>query len=215
MLARIYSVDKSFIYEGRAEYDREAKTIYIRGGKSDVEKVAALGGDCLVHYTDSAQGVFDFYCRYTGFEQDGVHFDMVMLVDDIIQTTQRRQDLKMKTNISIKLTLLDQGDKVLTDPETMRSVTVPAMLRDISAGGIMIDTERELPVNQKLLFPFDKGSSPIMVSAQVIREQPPVNDYYRYGCRFINNTVSKESIIREYVFRLETGTRHAARSAYD
>ena len=211
MIARIDSMDKTFIYEGRAEYDRDAKVVTVKGNKSDLEKVAGAGTDYTVHYTDASQGVFDFYCQYNGYEQEGATYLIIMKVDDVIQTTQRRQDLKMKTNIPIKLTLLDDDDKVLTDPETRRSVTIPAMLRDISAGGIMIDTETELKVNQKLMFPFDKGSSPIMVSVLVLREQARGANYLRYGCRFINNNSGKEAILREYVFRLESARNYANR----
>ena len=211
MNARLYDMNKSFVYEGRAEYDKEAKTIYLRGNKTDMDNIAGLEGDCLIHYTDDSQGVFDFYCQYDGYNQDGLYYDMIFRIEELIQSTQRRQDLKMKTNIPIKLTLVDQDDKVMTDPQTMRAITIPAMLRDISAGGIMIDTEIELRVNQKIYFPFDKGSSPIMVPVIVLREQDSSTNYHRYGCRFYNMNSGKEAIIREYVFRLESARNYSSR----
>ena len=211
MRARVYSTENSFLCECNAVYKPEAETLYISGDKSLIsgdKSIIDMGEDYLVHYTDATQGVFDFRCGYVGYEQEGALYVLELKVSEIIKTTQRRQDIKMRTNLPIRLSLLDSDDRIRTDPETHRSVTMPAMLRDISAGGIMIDTESELEVNQKIMFPFDKGSSPIMVQAEVLREQARSGAFYRYGCRFYNHNSGKEAVVREYVFRLESARRH-------
>jgi len=202
--ARIYTTDNSFICECNAAYKADDSVLYLSGGRSLID----MGEEFLVHYTDASQGVFDFRCTFVGYEQEGALYVVELTVEEVVKTTQRRQDIKMRTNLPVRLTLLDADDRIMTDPESHRSLTLPAMLRDISAGGIMIDMETELEVNQKIMFPFDKGSSPIMIQAEVLREQARVGAVYRYGCRFFNHNSGKEAVVREYVFRLESARRH-------
>jgi c-di-GMP-binding flagellar brake protein YcgR len=157
---------------------------------------------------DDSQGVLDFRCGFSGYIRDGLIYNNALEVVEIIKTVQRRQDVKAKTNIPIKIVLLKNDETVMIDPVTMKSIQYDAYLRDISAGGVMLETEAQLDVNQKFLFPFDKGSSPILVTAQVIREQPKENELRCYGCRYVNNNSGKESVIREYVFRLQLATKN-------
>jgi len=161
-----------------------------------------------VHFMDDYTGTSDFYCNYTTFEREGLQYVVVLDVSDVIKTVQRRQDVKVKTNIPVKATLLEFDDRVKIDPQTMKAMSIQAYLKDISAGGIMLETETELEVNQKLLFPFDKGSTPILITAEVLREQTSDNEYHSYGCRYLNNNSGKEAVIREYVFRLGAAARN-------
>ena len=204
MIASVYDMENNFICECKAAYSQEDATLSLSGDRSLMDK----GPEFIVHYTDSSQGVMDLRCAFVGYEREENALIVTLKVNEIIKTTQRRQDLKMRTNLPVKLTLLDAGERIQTDPVTMRAVTVQATLRDISAGGVMIDSETELEVSQKMMFPFDKGSSPIMIQAEVIREQETIGLTHRYGCRFINNNSGKEAVIREYVFRLESSRRH-------
>lgn len=217
MKARVYDLGNSYIMECKAVYSREGNTVYLSGDKEIVERISesAAGNAFLLHYTDATQGIFDFQCQYTGYEQEGPLYVVAMQVEDTIKTVQRRQDLKMRTNIPIRLTLLDPDDKITTDPDTKKAVQINAILRDISAGGVMVDIESPLEVDQKIMFPFDKGSSPIMIQAQVLREQEQAGTYHRYGCKFYNHNSGKESIVREYVFRLEASRNYTARSSRD
>ena len=211
MKARLYDLDLRYIFEGNAVYKKDEEAVYL---KAD-EDLQAKGPDFLVHYTDDQQGVFDFRCVYKGFEQEGSQFFIELGIVETLKTLQRRMDVKVKTNIPVKIILLNDDDQIKLDPETHRTVQHQAMLRDISAGGIMIDSEADLEVGQKIMFPFDKGSSPILVNALVIREQPPSQGYRCYGCRFLNNNSGKESVIREYVFRLQLAGKNKARSSGD
>lgn len=210
MNARIYDMNNSLIAEAKAVYKKEDETVYISGDRNTADKLVERGDAYRVHYTDSTQGIFDFQCAYGGFEQEGSLFVAALKITETLKSVQRRQDLKLRTNLPIKITLLDIDNKIQIDPVTMRSLQLPGVLRDISAGGIMVDMEEPLEVNQKIMFPFDKGSSPIMVQAEVLREQASTATYHRYGCRFINNNSGKESVIREYVFRLESARKHSS-----
>ena|GEM_PF-1521200 len=217
MKSRVYDSANNYITECAAIHSREDNTIYISGDKKSVEGItgATVGNEFLLHYTDATQGVIDFRCRYDGFEQEGSLIAIAMKILDTIKTVQRRQDLKMRTNIPIKLTLLDPDDKITVDPETKKDVQYYANLRDISAGGVMIDIETPLDLEQKLLFNFDKGSSPAIIQAQVLREQPTAGLFHRYGCQFYNLASDTEAVVREYVFRLEASRNFASRYSSD
>ncbi|MCL1804901.1 MAG: PilZ domain-containing protein [Clostridiales bacterium] len=199
-------MNHNFICEGKATYKKDEERVYIIAEANFGEK----DQEFLVHFMDDFIGVFDLYCNYVTFAREGLQYNIVLDVNDVVRTVQRRQDVKVKTNIPVRATLLEFDDKVRINPETMKAMTIQAYLRDISAGGIMIETLSELEINQKLLFPFDKGSTPILITAEVLREQPTESDYHCYGCRYLNNNSGKESVIREYVFRLGAAARNKA-----
>lgn len=197
--ARVYDLNNRFVCEGKAVYRKDEERLYLRAN----ELIGDRGPDFLVHFMDDSQGVFDFRCAYEGYEREGAQFVTILEILETIKNIQRRQDVKVKTNLPVMVTLLEADDTVKIDPSSMKAMQVQAWLRDISAGGIMMETAEPLEINQKLLFPFDKGSSPILLTAEVLREQEPMNDSnYCYGCRYLNNNSGKESIIREYVFRM-------------
>ena len=205
MKARVHDIHNRFLFEGKAVYKKDESLLYVLSK----EDVARKGPGFIVQFEDDNHGVIDMRCGYIGFERESLDYNITLEVAEITKTTQRRQDVKAKINLPVKLVLLGEDDAVMIDPETMKSKQIQAFLRDISAGGIMIDSETELAVDQRFLFPFDKGTSPILVTAQVIREQPQENQYHRYGCQYVNNNSGKESVIREYVFRLQLATRNS------
>lgn len=207
MKARVYDINNRFICEGKAVYKKNEGFVHVLAN----ENLEKKGPGFLVHFMDDNQGIVDFRCGYSGFEREGLAYNNILEVAEIVKIIQRRQDVKAKTNIQVKIILLEYNDSVKIDPDTMKAIQIQARLRDISAGGVMLETEAELEVNQKFLFPFDKGSSPILITAQVIREQPHENQYRHYGCKYLNNNNGKESIIREYVFRLQLATKNMAR----
>jgi c-di-GMP-binding flagellar brake protein YcgR len=204
-------MDSSFVTEAKAAYKREENMVHLRTNEDFQQKDIEF----LVHYTDDNQGVFDFRCSYGGNTRDNQQYIILLRVLEILKSTQRRQDVKVKTNVSINALLLEFDGKVRIDPHTQKSVQIRAFLRDISAGGIMIGTTDQLAVSQKLLIPFDKGTTPILLTAQVIREQDSYQGERRYGCRFLNLNHSKESVIREYVFRLQLAGKNKARYSDD
>ncbi len=206
MRARIYTMNNSFILETKAVYKREENTVYLR---TDMD-IQHKDDEFLVHYTDDNQGVFDFHCAYKSSTRNGLQYIIALQVLETLKFIQRRKDVKVKTNIPVNIVLLDFDGKVRIDPQTQTAVQMRACLRDISAGGIMVGTENHLEIGQKLLIPFDKGTAPILLTAQVLREQPPYQDERRYGCQFVNMNHSKESIIREYVFRLQLAGKNKA-----
>jgi len=204
MLARLYTIEQRFLLECTAFYRPNEGKLYLRID----ENIEDMGPGFLVHYTDSNLGVFDFRCSYDGYEREGTHHYLhTLVVVETIKTVQRRSDIKVKINLPIKIILLDTGDRVKIHPETGKTMEIRAYLRDISAGGLLIETDSHLDVNQRLLIPFDKGSMPLLLNAEVLRENYSTGDYQVYGCRFYNLNSGKEAVIRGYVFRLQLANK--------
>ena len=153
--ARVYDIYENFLFEGKASYNRHEKTVQIRAETYyDMESEV-----CRVQYNDN-QGLFDFNCSLLRYEMEDNQHLYVMEVEETVSVLQRRNDVKMKTNIAVKVTLLDDNNAIVIDPETRKAQQIPAFLRDISAGGVMLDMDCQVDAGQKLMFPFDKGSSP-------------------------------------------------------
>jgi PilZ domain len=58
---------------------------------------------------------------------------------------------------------------------------------DISASGILIKNDRELPANTPVVFEFSATTGPVLVLAQVLRSRRIVSNasvWYEVGCRF-------------------------------
>lgn len=115
------------------------------------------------------------------------------------RAVQRRNDMKIRQNITISIETKDESGK---------EVTVEGVIKDISAGGILFTSDYPFEMDQILSFNFDKTDEPIHLECQVIRIQPfkimvygEEEEKTGYGCRFINLHNSTESVIRSYVFR--------------
>lgn len=211
MEAQVFDSDRYILFEGEAFYKPDEKIIYVRAQ----DGVDIPDSHLYIRYFDSIVGVSDFLCFYDGFRLEDSQFVYSFRVEQTINTVQRRNDVKMKTNIPIRISLLDTQERVVIDPETMKAMQLRAVMLDISAGGILIETTYPLNETQKIMFPFDKGSSPIMISAEIIRVIPQEDDVFQYGCKYLNNTTNKESIIREYVFRLDAARRFSITTQRD
>ena len=198
MIARLHQPDDKFILEAKAVYRQEDETVYL----TTDEDLSDKGPDFIVHYSDDVEGVRDLRCVWAGSEKDGGSFCVALKVVEVIHNVQRRQDVKAKLNLPFRLALLQADDTFRTDPDTGKPLQYRAFLRDISAGGILIDTVHRLKVGQRFTFPFNKSPEPVLLSAEVIREQSGSGEFNRYGCRFYDSTNEKDAAVREYVFRL-------------
>ena len=203
MIARLHDMQNHFIVETKAVYRPDDKVVYLTAG----EDLSDKGPDFLVHYSDDVQGVHDLRCTWTGQEQEDDMYYIALSVEEIVKNVQRRMDVKAKINLPIRLALLQQDNTAQTDPETGRSLQIRGYLRDISAGGVMIETEHKMEAGQKFAFPFDKGSEPVLLNAEVIREQEGSGSFNSYGCKFYDSNNTKDAAVREYVFRLNLATR--------
>lgn len=124
---------------------------------------------------------------------------MVSLRCQIIEqlsSNQRRED--------IKLPLASPTTVTLDDPD---AVPAPAVIRNISAGGVYLTTPLKADAGDKLLFIFHEAGKDIPLTAEVLRVEDRSLYSSRpiagYGCRFTELPTLYENQLRGYVFREE------------
>ena len=211
MKATVYDIDYNYLFECKARYKKSSKVVSLLASAD----LSTFDSTLIFNLTDDAMGVYELVCKYKGTESEDAYVVANFEVVQELSYVQRRQDLKVKTNVPVICVLLDYDNKVKIDPETKKAIQTRAILRDISAGGIMIASRTQFEVGQRIMIPFDKGSSPILVNAQIIRVNQSEDGIFAYGCSFFNMTSSKEAVIREYVFRLQAAIKTKTGSGFD
>lgn len=109
---------------------------------------------------------------------------------------QRRDDIKLPLSAQTSVSL-DGGEE---EP-------VPAVIRNISAGGVYLTTSLKAEAGDKLLFIFHEAGKDIPLTAEVLRVEDRSLYSSRpiagYGCRFVELPTLYENQLRGYVFREE------------
>lgn len=113
-----------------------------------------------------------------------------------LSTEQRREDIKLPLSTSTTVTL--------DSPDAPPS---PAVIRNISAGGVYLTTPLKAEVGQKLLFVFEDAGREIPLTAEILRVEDcskyPSRPVSGYGCRFTQLPTLYENQLRGYVFQEE------------
>lgn len=124
-------------------------------------------------------------------------------IAEVLNRNQRRQDLKVPLSTEIELT----GIRVSAEGRYPPVSRIPAVTRDISAGGIYFTCQYPLSVDTLATFQFRETAKPLTLSVRVLRQDQlkPVKgvDQYGHGCRFIDLEMDAESELRSYIFRRE------------
>lgn len=121
---------------------------------------------------------------------------------------QRRQDLKVKVGLKVMLQVSVQPSDSFSLPEE----GYPAVVEDLSAGGVYLRTDLPLRKGRHLWFDLrEVGGDSFTLTAQILRVDRPQSavgkQRFGYGCRFIELTAQQESQLRSYVFREELRRR--------
>lgn len=153
------------------------------------EYVDAMTKDLRLVLYDNTYGILTFDASFVESkpEKEG-EVRYLYRLTKLIDTVQRRNEVKVKTSFRIQLQLVDQ-QKV-----------IQARVMDLSVGGMFIETDETLSLQERFSFMFTEGTKPIILRGKIIREQP-ANDKQGYGCQFDKMTLGDESILRGYVFQ--------------
>lgn len=112
-----------------------------------------------------------------------------------IQQQQRREDVKVPVSNVVFVKLNDEENETETT------------LRNISAGGVLLETRLRALPGEYLNFTFQCDGLEIPLTAEVLRVEPQKDKQgkplFGYGCRFIQLSSVHESALRSYVFRIE------------
>ena len=153
----------------------------------------------LVLY-DDAYGILTFSAHFieSYHREDKVFY--IYGLDTLLNTVQRRTEIKVKTNFNIIMHLIGNES-----PDR-----ISARVADLSVGGMFIITDAVLSPQQEFEFLFSEGTKPIRVRGRILRIQP-VEDHHGYGCQFIGLSMWAESVLRGYIFRVQAKQRRPNR----
>ena len=121
---------------------------------------------------------------------------------------QRRQDVKVPVQINVMIhTNFMPGDTIQV-PE----IGWPAVIDNISAGGIYFRMATALPVKRRVWFSMRQAGEEMTLSAQILRVERHTataghGEMYGYGCKFINMLSRQETLLRSFVFQEERKLR--------
>ena len=123
-----------------------------------------------------------------------------------LEQVQRRLDVKVQTNIRIMLHVERRpGDQYI--PLT----GWPAVVKNISAGGVYFRTDLSLNVAREIEFEFSETGEKIDLMARILRVEDLTErknePMYGYGCKFVCLSAKSENVLRNYVFKEERRQR--------
>ena len=127
---------------------------------------------------------------------------------EVIDTVQRRQDLKVPAVAEIEVNVLRLAGGSDNPPPKGPFV---AVTENLSAGGVYFVCQYALPPNSEVRFELREGPKPIELTAVVLRqEELPAKKRlprFGHGCRFVNLKPAAESGLRSYIFRCQRDMR--------
>lgn len=166
-------------------------------------------GPCRIIFYDPVLGKLT--CRCTLSSPLPLPDRMQSVRCDILERLsqeQRREDVKVACEAKVMLRVTHvPGDSVYVPSEGW-----PAVIKNISAGGVYFTTDLVLPEQRIVRFNFRETGDSIPLSAQILRvddvTERPSQPRYGYGCRFINLQNRYENQLRNFVFQEERRRRN-------
>jgi len=136
-------------------------------------------------------------------------------VQERLASSQRRQDVKVRVQINVMIHPTAQPGDTFRVPE----LGCPAIIEDISAGGVFLRAGLPLEAGRKLWFNLHLSGEDLTLSAQVLRvvrsgAQPGHGDLFGYGCKFFNLLSRQETLLRSFVFQEERKQRQEKRERF-
>ena len=127
-------------------------------------------------------------------------------IKEQLEQLQRRLDVKVYKDVRIMLHVERRpGDSYI--PLT----GWPAVVKNISAGGVYIQTDLSLSVAREIEFEFSETGEKLHLMARILRVEDkterPNQPVYGYGCKFVCLSARSENQLRNYVFREERKQR--------
>ena len=175
----------------------------------DVPRSVAYGKDkpYLVKFYDPSLGVLTCRCVLSG--PMDLPEDMLSLRCDIVEQLeqlQRREDVKVTVNVPIMLHAERRPGELYIPLKGW-----PAMVRNISAGGVYVSTDLSLSAGREIEFEFNETGEKVHLMARILRvedlTEQPNQPIYGYGCKFVCLSARSENQLRNYVFREERRRR--------
>ena len=162
--------------------------------------------DFILRLSNDAYGVITCTARVVDFIRDSDAFRTYEIRCELLEMlnlVQNRENFKIKTSAPAVVTIYENDGTPVFDAEKGAFIRYPVTLKDISASGVLVETQKDFNEGQVFEFTFEHDDPPFIVYAEILRKQEYPDGNKGYGCRFLNLNVAEESSIRRYVFQLQ------------
>jgi hypothetical protein len=116
------------------------------------------------------------------------------LGDSCVILEERRRFYKLQTDIAAKVTLITRKEENITP-----DAPVPARIKNINIGGVLLSTGFELEARDIILLRFELLSKQLELMTDVIRVQKRDGKIEGYGCCFNGLRNWQEEILARYI----------------
>ncbi len=151
--ASIYSLEHTFLCDATVSQFREDSAILTIDGPA----AAFLTSKIYVTFYDGIKGLVTYFCELDNYREENPAPDVYQsivrcTVKEEISVLQRRNDVKISVNIPVNIVLS-------SDPS--KGEAVPAIIRNISAGGIFFICRRHIPQDMVVSFSSPSKRTPL------------------------------------------------------
>lgn len=169
----------------------------------DDDVLEQLDSEMDVMFYDGDMGLVTCRCGFSGYrdrkvvEPDGkavMKYATYCQIGEVIGIEQRRRDIKVRVGFPLVMETRNEEGKLLK---------VPVKTKNISAGGIAFETTYALKKGERMSFPFDQGDKMVDLQAEIlwVKETEEEGKPFLYGCRFVDMNLTKEGVVRRYVYQ--------------
>lgn len=205
--ACIYTLEGAFIAEAKV-VNLEQETMGLIFEEQDVEKISPQS---VIVFYDDVEGLVTCRCRLSAAQKAGAEmgenvYQVVCQIDETLSTEQRRRDLKVHVSFPVTLETGDAAGK---------AVHIDANAKNISVGGIGLESSVQMKENQVFSFLFENELGSARLKACILWSKQEQNEYgtplWLYGCRFFDMTDNEEALVRKFVFQQQLKKRKTRR----
>lgn len=203
--AEIYTLSNQFLCEAEVFRDMSGSVWLSVPNDFSLEPDAGY----LITFFDPHSGLIHSRCSLSKADnQPSPHWiSLLAVIEEVIDTQQRRQDVKISLEIALDLTIVHPSSGIPGIPDAISAST-----RNLSAGGVYFICEYPIPPSAEVEFLLHGASKPLILTAKILRQEklPSTADnrlQYGHGCQFINLKPQNEASLRNYIFRQERQSR--------
>lgn len=150
-----------------------------------------------VIFYDSVNGLVTCSCNLCEIrpvtEKSG-YYHALCRIESVQDLMDRHEDFRIKLSLAVTINYMDEHG---------RTKNTMGLTRNISAGGVYLITAEKLPARD-IIIHFIQDVLPISPRAAILREELLDNGKFGYGCRFMQLSPYTESLLRGYIFQMET-----------
>lgn len=194
-LVKIFDMNKNLIGKGYL-LSLSSEIIMVKGTNLPI---LSAGNEIIIEIYNEISGISQFFCQVKVASVNQLN----ALIKRINPSFERRNSLKVRTDLSFYIESLHRNDENITkDYPNMR-----INLLNLSIGGMLISSNYELFINDVITFSFHYDKSlVILLRAKIIRIDKTYDSNTKqisiknYGCKFKRMPSYYENIITKYLY---------------